>query len=39
MPKEIKQTGYLAIPTYMSFNDVYNELSKVLLLWGQKVSI
>lgn len=32
------QTGYLGIPLYMSFNDVYNELSKTLALGSEVVS-
>lgn len=32
------QTGYLGIPLYMTFNDVYNELSKTLALGSEVVS-
>jgi hypothetical protein len=33
--KGVAQKGYLGIPLYMSFNDVYNELSKVLALGSE----
>jgi len=33
-----KETGYLGLPVYMSFNDVYNELSKILAMGSEVVS-
>ena len=33
--KGIAQTTYLGLPSYMSFNDVYNELSKVLSMGSE----
>jgi hypothetical protein len=33
--KGVAQTTYLGLPSYMSFNDVYNELSKVLSMGSE----